>query len=154
RRDTLDQSTHLLGEFTVWAVLDPLSSPVPDGPPMDSTGSTGPDLADRVGQGFPLTGRLRAASGEGRISMLVCRSMGVALALFLSTPHVGRVEAGITFLGAGMVPGDASDLSGLTGNYADNPDFPKDRLGAFGSAIAYTGQGNLYVMTNDRGYAD
>src|SRR5262245_38721487 len=66
----------------------------------------------------------------------------------------GRVEAGITFLGVGQVPGDATDLSGLTGDYANDPQFPKDRLGAFGSAIAYTGSGDLYAMTNDRGYAD
>jgi hypothetical protein len=72
----------------------------------------------------------------------------------LSALVVGRAEAEITFLGVGQVPGDATDLSGLTGNYADDPQFPKNRLGAFGSAIAYTGTGNLYVMANDRGYAD
>jgi Esterase-like activity of phytase len=88
------------------------------------------------------------------MNALLNRVVSVALGSLLSALVVGRAVAEITFLGVGQVPGDATDLSGLTGNYADDPQFPKNRLGAFGSAIAYTGTGNLYVMSNDRGYAD
>src|SRR5262245_54933019 len=79
------------------------------------------------------------------------RLLVLTLALALHGLATGRAEADVTFLGVGLVPGNASDLSGLTGNYADDPQFPKDRLGAFGSAIAYTGVGNRYAMVNDRG---
>jgi hypothetical protein len=86
-----------------------------------------------------------------RFTSAAITSVFALLALCLSAEPV---NAGVVLLGDGLVPGNATDFSGLTGNYAGNPAFPKDRLGAYGSAIAYTGHDNLYVMANDRGYAD
>jgi hypothetical protein len=53
-----------------------------------------------------------------------------------------------------MVPGNAHDLSGLTGSYTESDGtttFPEDRLGSFGSGIAYAGVGNTYYAINDGG---
>ena len=55
-------------------------------------------------------------------------------------------------IGVGSIPGTATDLSGLTNSFAI--DQPHNLLGSFGSGLAYTGTGNLYVAVNDRGYAD
>ncbi|HNA29925.1 MAG TPA: hypothetical protein PLL19_05450, partial [Thiobacillaceae bacterium] len=62
-------------------------------------------------------------------------------------------QAGITFLGEGSIAGDATDGSGLTGLLEDGVT-PANQVGGLGSAIAYTGRGNLYVATPDRGPAD
>jgi hypothetical protein len=63
----------------------------------------------------------------------------------------------ITLVGVGSVPGNASDLSGLSGFYTDPTNtlapIPQNQLGSFGSSIAYSGHGNTYYMTNDRGYS-
>jgi hypothetical protein len=55
-------------------------------------------------------------------------------------------------LGKAMLPGTASDLSGLKDVLKDGT--PHNRLGALGSAIAWTGQGNRYVLVADRGPQD
>ncbi|HMI87067.1 MAG TPA: esterase-like activity of phytase family protein, partial [Polyangiaceae bacterium] len=56
----------------------------------------------------------------------------------------------IELIGTGSVPGSASD--GLTLVPAVLEDgTPHDRLGGFGSGIAYTGVGTKYVATPDRG---
>ena len=61
----------------------------------------------------------------------------------------------ITLVGVGSIPGDATDLSGVTGMIAgENGSIPHNKLGSFGSGIAYTGSGNIFVATNDRGYSD
>jgi hypothetical protein len=57
--------------------------------------------------------------------------------------------AGITLIGAASIPGDASDKSGLVA--APGSAIPADRLGSFGSAIAYTGHANRFVAVDDRG---
>jgi hypothetical protein len=63
--------------------------------------------------------------------------------------------ATITYIGTGLVPGDALDFSGLTGKITGGAGtIPHNLLGAFGSGITYTGAKNLYVMVNDRGYSD
>ena len=64
----------------------------------------------------------------------------------------------ITLIGKGSVPGDASDLSGLTGNICSTADptqcAPHERLGGFGSGLAFTGWANTYIAVSDRGYCD
>ncbi len=64
----------------------------------------------------------------------------------------------ITLVGTGSIPGDATDLSGLTGDVCSSVDntqcAPHNRLGAFGSGLAYTGYANTYIAVNDRGYFD
>jgi hypothetical protein len=72
----------------------------------------------------------------------------LAIVLALAAP----AWADITLLGIATIPGDATDLSGLTGRLADGT--PKDRLGGMGSGIAYTGVDNRYVMIADRGPKD
>src|SRR5262245_32684759 len=57
--------------------------------------------------------------------------------------------AAVTYLGAGSLPGNAHDFSGLVGNLPDGT--PHDLLGGIGSGIAYTGNGLRYLMTPDRG---
>jgi hypothetical protein len=61
----------------------------------------------------------------------------------------------ITLVGVGSIPGDAADLSALTGTIAgEKGSIPHNQLGSFGSGIAYTGSGNIFVATNDRGFGD
>lgn len=58
----------------------------------------------------------------------------------------------------GEIPGTDSDGLVLDPPTLVNPatgeEFPHDRVGGLGSAIAYTGIGNRYLMTPDRGPAD
>jgi hypothetical protein len=70
----------------------------------------------------------------------------------LGSALVGSARADVTLIGVATVPGDASDLSGLTGKASDGT--PNDRLGGHGSAIAYTGTGEEYVLASDRGPKD
>jgi hypothetical protein len=63
-----------------------------------------------------------------------------------------RASAEIKLVGKTTVPGDAVDRSGLTDVLAGGT--PHNRLGGMGSAIAYTGQGNRYVLVPDRGPGD
>lgn len=60
--------------------------------------------------------------------------------------------ADVTLVGVGTLPGDSRDLSGLKGKQTDGT--PHDRLGGLGSAVAYTGKGNEYLLASDRGPAD
>jgi hypothetical protein len=69
--------------------------------------------------------------------------------LLLALP---AAAADVTLIGVGTLPGDASDLSGLKGKGSNGT--PHDRLGGHGSAIAYTGKGDEYVLMSDRGPAD
>src|SRR5262245_1038497 len=64
-------------------------------------------------------------------------------------------SAGATpyYIGTGVIPGTATDDSGLTRTLEDGVT-PENRIGGLGSAIAYTGSGSLYVATPDRGPAD
>lgn len=75
--------------------------------------------------------------------VLLCALLGACAA---------SVRADVTLVGVGTIPGDATDLSGLTGKASDGT--PNDRLGGHGSAIAYTGTGTAYVLASDRGPKD
>ncbi len=58
----------------------------------------------------------------------------------------------IQLLAVASIPGDAIDLSGLDEKLSDGT--PHNRFGAFGSAIAYAGTGNQYIVVPDRGPGD
>ena len=58
----------------------------------------------------------------------------------------------IELIGIGSIPGNIADTPDLTGDAS--PGSPQNRLGGFGSAIAYTGIGNTYIATPDRGPND
>ena len=60
--------------------------------------------------------------------------------------------AGITLIGATSIPGTATDRSGLTDTLSGG--IPHNRLGSFGSGIAYTGKDDLYIACDDRGPAN
>lgn len=62
-------------------------------------------------------------------------------------------SASIELLGVGSIPGTAVDQSGLSGLLEDGVT-PRNLAGGFGSAIAYSGFGNIYYATPDRGPAD
>lgn len=64
-------------------------------------------------------------------------------------PKVGRVRAGVTLIGVGLIQGDESDLSRLEGNALDG--IPNNRLGGHGSAIAYAGREDEYLLATDSG---
>lgn len=72
-----------------------------------------------------------------------------ALAAMFSLP----ASAAVTLLGTGNLSGTATDQSGLTELLEDGVT-PNDRIGGLGSAITYSGTGNLYYATPDRGPAD
>lgn len=83
-------------------------------------------------------------------------TVGVGVALVIGggyatqralTPAVGGSD--IQLLATVEVPGDARDASGLNEILADGR--PHDRLGGFGSGIAYTGAENRFVAVCDRG---
>ncbi len=57
-----------------------------------------------------------------------------------------------TLIGRASFPGDATDKSGLTDMILEG--VPHNRLGSFGSAIDYSGSGDLYIAADDRGPAD
>lgn len=80
--------------------------------------------------------------------MLSARRCCILLMMFLPS----NMLAQITLIGTGTLPGTSSDLSGLTGNQTDGT--PHNRLGGLGSGIAYSGQGNNYVLVSDRGPKD
>jgi hypothetical protein len=76
-----------------------------------------------------------------------------ALGAFLAAAALpAAAPAKIVLLGTRSIPGTATDRSGLTDVLPDGT--PHNRLGAMGSALAYTGQGSRYVMIADRGPHD
>ena len=80
----------------------------------------------------------------------LARWTATALALSLLA---GAPAAAIELIGTGTVPGTATDsLGAIPATLEDG--MPHNRVGGFGSAVAYTGSGNLYIATPDRGPAD
>lgn len=67
-------------------------------------------------------------------------------------PQAEPERQGVRLLGVARVPWDATDLSGLEGTLSTGT--PHSRLGAFGSAIAYTGEADRYIVLPDRGPSD
>lgn len=86
------------------------------------------------------------------MKLAIVRSLGaVSLVALLGAPVVAADKPEL--IGVGAIPGTATDGSGLTGLLEDGVT-PANIVGGLGSAIAYTGFGDLYVMTPDRGPAD
>ncbi len=75
----------------------------------------------------------------------------LTLATLLATASPAAAQ--IRLLGTGEIPGTALDNSGLTGLLEDGVT-PKNQIGGLGSAIAYSGFGDFYYATPDRGPAD
>jgi hypothetical protein len=67
------------------------------------------------------------------------------------TPMTKSTPA-IEYIGKAAIPGNATDQSGLKEIIAEST--PHNLLGAFGSAIDYTGKNDLYIGVNDRGPFD
>jgi len=81
------------------------------------------------------------------------RCILLASSLFLPVIVLGCASAShIDYLGKAKVSGVISDKSGK--NDVLENGVPHNRLGAFGSAITYTGTGNTYLLCPDRGPAD
>jgi hypothetical protein len=71
------------------------------------------------------------------------------IAAVLTCAAIAQAPAAITLIGKASIPGTAHDLSRLP--TPDGSSTPADMLGSFGSAIAYTGRGNRFIATDDRG---
>lgn len=67
----------------------------------------------------------------------------------LALPVAARAD--VKLLAKAAIPGNATDLSGLTNTLEDGT--PMNRLGGF-SGLAYTGYGHRYVLLPDRGPGD
>jgi len=83
---------------------------------------------------------------QGSTSSRLCLASACA-AVVLQTSCFPR---SIELLGVGTVPGDATDGLALVPPVLEDGT-PHNRLGGFGSGIAYTGHGTRYVATPDRG---
>lgn len=75
------------------------------------------------------------------------------LAALLVAPTCFPAAAAITLLGTGQIPGTAIDKTTFTGLLEDGVT-PHNQIGGLGSALTYSGQGNVYYATPDRGPAD
>jgi hypothetical protein len=60
----------------------------------------------------------------------------------------------IQLIGTGRVAGTASDGLSFADPWLEDGVTPRDQIGGFGSAIAYTGVGNRFLAAPDRGPAD
>ena len=78
-----------------------------------------------------------------------CSLISVTLLVAANLAHAGPIE----LIGVGVVPGTTSDGLTLTPPVLEDGT-PHDRMGGFGSAISYTGIGQRYITTPDRGPAD
>ncbi len=76
---------------------------------------------------------------------------GTAMVAAFSLAAPGAA-AGVELIGRATVSAQASDLSGLDNLIGNN--IPHDRFGGWGSAIAWTGKGNRYIVASDRGPGD
>jgi hypothetical protein len=70
-------------------------------------------------------------------------------ALLVAVALAPSVRAEIKLIAHATIPGTAADRSGLT-DVLDG-DVPHNRVGGLGGAIAFTGQGNRYVLAPDCG---
>jgi len=60
---------------------------------------------------------------------------------------------GVSLIGVASIAADASDLSGLADPIPDSKT-PQNRVGSMGSGLDYTGSGNSYIASCDRGPSD
>jgi hypothetical protein len=85
-----------------------------------------------------------------RKTRLVLGGIGLVTVLGAGVARAAPVE----LIGVGVMPGDASDGLSLSPALLEDGKTPHDRAGGWGSGIAYSGVGNLYLATPDRGPAD
>jgi hypothetical protein len=83
----------------------------------------------------------------------ICAALTAAACMILG--HAGAVHSasGVAFIGKGSIPGTARDGSGLRGLLEDGVT-TGDQVGGLGSAVTYSGNGDLFYATPDRGPAD
>lgn len=69
---------------------------------------------------------------------------------------LSAAAAPIEYIGRATIGGGALDKSGLTDTIAwgSGDSMPHNQLGGFGSGLAYTGGGSVFVAVNDRGPGD
>lgn len=84
--------------------------------------------------------------------MYAIRIVAFSLIWALALESGAKLWAGIELIGVGTQPGTQTDRSGLEGKASDGT--PLNTLGGHGSAIAYTGQGQEYLLLSDRGPKD
>ncbi|HTU24544.1 MAG TPA: esterase-like activity of phytase family protein [Pirellulales bacterium] len=75
--------------------------------------------------------------------------VSVAAVVLLAAGAQAASPSPVELIGTGSIEGNLADQSRLTGKLEDGT--PANRLGAWGSGIAYTGRDNLYVVISDRG---
>jgi hypothetical protein len=80
--------------------------------------------------------------------MWTSRNCAAVLVVFANV----AVAAEPRFLGQAEIPGTALDLSQQTGQLEDGS--PANRMGGYGSGIAWLGKGSRYAMIADRGPGD
>src|SRR5688572_10865332 len=78
------------------------------------------------------------------------------LASFLGAAGGARAQDAppISLVGTGELPGNLSDGLQLVPPLLEDGQTPHDQVGGWGSALTYTGVGNLYLAVPDRGPAD
>ena len=86
-------------------------------------------------------------------------SAGLATLLLGSALTLSAENPGVTLIGVGSVPGDATDRSGLAGSSICQRDdatvcIDQATFGGFGSGVTYTGFGNVFLAVPDRGPFD
>ena len=74
----------------------------------------------------------------------------LVVTLALVTPLVASAQE-VRFIGAAVIDGKGSDLSGLPSSLLEDGVSPLNGLNGFGSAMAYTGFENRYLLLPDRG---
>ena len=93
-----------------------------------------------------------------RKSLRTAVAAGALVVLAVNATAVHGATPGVTLVGKGLVPGNGTDKSGLTGNIcqAGHPDncVPAAIFGGFGSDIDYTGHDGVFVAAPDRGPFD
>lgn len=75
-----------------------------------------------------------------------------SLTVLIALMELTAIAAEPRLIGQTAIPGMATDLSQLAGQLEDGS--PANRLGSYGSGIAWLGKGTRYAMIPDRGPAD
>ena len=80
---------------------------------------------------------------------MFCRSLLVSAFALVASFCACAQE--VRFIGTGVIDGKGSDMSGLPSSLLEDGMSPMNGLNGFGSAMAYTGFENRYVLLPDRG---
>src|SRR5262245_42047390 len=87
------------------------------------------------------------------------RSVTALILGFFIVITLKAADSGVSLIGTGFIPGDATDRSGLAGQDICRRDDATDcidlaTLGGLGSGVTYTGLKNLFIAAPDRGPFD